>query len=128
MPDLESDTRSLLDPKRNPAFEFSAIQPFVVYCGGSAVGRIVGIINRKANERWQTRNVRFALIEFVDDRRVSAALLQAVAEWGRSLGMVPLAHLRQRAAPRPEESVEPQRAADDARGGPVCLHGHRAGS
>lgn len=87
VPDLESDTRSLLDPKRNPAFEFSAIQPFVAYCGGSAVGRIVGIINRKANERWQTRNVRFALIEFVDDRRVSAALLQAVAEWGRSLGM-----------------------------------------
>ena len=87
VPDLESDTRSLLDPKRNPAFEFSAIQPFVAYCGGSAVGRIVGIINRKANERWQTRNVRFALIEFVDDRRVSAALLQAVADWGRSLGM-----------------------------------------
>lgn len=87
VPDLESDTRSLLDPKRNPAFEFSAIQPFLAYCGGSAVGRIVGIINRKANERWQTRNVRFALIEFVDDRRVSAALLQAVAEWGRSLGM-----------------------------------------
>ena len=87
VPDLDSDTRSLLDPKRNPAFEFSAIQPFVAYCGGSAVGRIVGIINRKANERWQTRNVRFALIEFVDDRRVSAALLQAVAEWGRSLGM-----------------------------------------
>lgn len=87
VPDLESDTRSLLAPKRNPAFEFSAIQPFVAYCGGSAVGRIVGIINRKANERWQTCNVRFALIEFVDDRRVSAALLQAVAEWGRSLGM-----------------------------------------
>lgn len=87
VPDLESDTRSLLDPKGNPAFEFSAIQPFLAYCGGSAVGRIVGIINRKANERWQTRNVRFALIEFVDDRRVSAALLQAVAEWGRSLGM-----------------------------------------
>ena len=87
VPDLESDTRSLLDPKRNPAFEFSAIQPFLAYCGGSAVGRIVGIINRKANERWQTRNVRFSLIEFVDDRRVSAALLQAVAEWGRSLGM-----------------------------------------
>lgn len=87
VPDLESDTRSLLDPKGNPAFEFSAIQPFLAYCGGSAVGRIVGIINRKANERWQTRNVRFALIEFVDDRRVSAALLQAVADWGRSLGM-----------------------------------------
>jgi len=47
----------------------------------------VGIINRKANERWQTRNVRFSLIEMIDDTKVSAALIDAVARWGRSFGM-----------------------------------------
>ena len=51
------------------------------------MGRIVGIINRKTNERWQTRNVRFSLIEFVDDLAVSAALVNAVAAWGLPYGM-----------------------------------------
>ena len=87
VPDLESDIREQLDPKRNPAFEFSDVQPFVAYREGKAVGRIVGIINRKANERWQRSNVRFSLIEFVDDAAVSAALIDAVATWGRSFGM-----------------------------------------
>ena len=31
VPDLESDIREQLDPKRNPAFEFSDVQPFVAY-------------------------------------------------------------------------------------------------
>ena len=93
VPDLESSICELFDPQKNPAFEFSHIQPFVAYSLGddqsakTPVGRIVGIINRKANERWQTRHVRFALIEFVDDEEVSRALLDAVAQWGRSFGM-----------------------------------------
>lgn len=87
VPDLESDIRDLLNPKRNPAFEFSDIQPFVAYRHKEPVGRIVGIINRKANERWKTRNVRFSLIEFIDDQEVSAALIDAVASWGKSFGM-----------------------------------------
>ena len=93
VPDLESSICELFDPQKNPAFEFSHIQPFVAYSLGddqsakTPVGRIVGVINRKANERWQTRHVRFALIEFVDDEEVSRALVDAVAQWGRSFGM-----------------------------------------
>ena len=93
VPDLESSICELFDPQKNPAFEFSHIQPFVAYSLGddqsakTPVGRIVGIINRKANERWQTRHVRFALIEFVDDQEVSRALVDAVAQWVLSFGM-----------------------------------------
>ncbi len=87
VPDLESDIRNLINPWKNPAYEFSYIQPFVAYRNEVPVGRIVGIINRKANERWQTRNVRFSLIEMIDDADVSAALLDTVACWGRSFGM-----------------------------------------
>lgn len=87
VPDLESDIRDLFDQRKNPAYGFSLIQPFVAYLDGVAVGRIVGIINRKANEKWQTRNVRFSLIEFIDDLRVSKALIDAVSEWGQSQGM-----------------------------------------
>ena len=86
VPDLESDTRNLLSPK-SPAFEFSHIQPFLAYKDSVPVGRIVGIINRKANKAWQTNKVRFSMIEFIDDKDVSAALLDAVTQWGRALGM-----------------------------------------
>ena len=87
VPDLESDIRDLFDRHKNPAYEFSEIQPFVAYRHEIAVGRIVGIINHKANEKWQKRNVRFSMIEFIDDLNVSKALIEAVSQWGRSQGM-----------------------------------------
>jgi ribosomal protein S18 acetylase RimI-like enzyme len=87
VPDLEGEIRNLFNQKKNPASGFSQIQPFVAYRDGVCVGRIVGIINRKANERWKTRNVRFSMIEFVDDPDVSKALIEAVSQWGQSLGM-----------------------------------------
>ena len=87
VPDMEKDIRQLFSTTANPGLEFSDIQPFVAYRDGEAVGRIVGIVNRKANEKWNVRNVRFSLIEFVDDLEVSRALTEAVAQWGASLGM-----------------------------------------
>ena len=88
VPDLESDIRETFDPEKNAALEFSDIQAFMAYDEtGTPVGRIAGIINHRANEKWHTRNVRFGFIEFVDDEAVSAALLDAVARWGKERGM-----------------------------------------
>jgi len=87
VPDFESDVRDLFDRRKNPAHEFSEIQPFVAYRNDVCIGRIVGIINRKANKKWQTQNVRFSMIEFIDDPNVSKALIEAVSEWGLSKGM-----------------------------------------
>ena len=88
VPDLESDIRETFDPEKNAALEFSDIQAFMAYDEtGTPVGRIAGIINHRANEKCHTRNVRFGFIEFVDDEAVSAALLDAVARWGKERGM-----------------------------------------
>ena len=88
VPDLERDVRNWFDPKHNPGLQHSEVAPFVAYDEkGEPVGRIVGIINRKANEIWKGSCVRFGWIEFVDDADVSAALLKAVEDWGRSKGM-----------------------------------------
>lgn len=88
VPDLEMDVRETFDPKTNAGLEFSDIQPFIAYDDtGKTVGRIAGIINHRANEKWHTRNVRFGFIEFVDDLKVSAALLGAVESWGKERGM-----------------------------------------
>ena len=88
VPDLDMDVRGTFDRHKNAGLDNSDMQPFVAYDGaGKPVGRIAGIINRRANEKWHTRNVRFGLIEFVDDADVAAALLGAVEDWGRSQGM-----------------------------------------
>ena len=80
VPDLESDVCGLFSIKTNPGLEFSDIQPFVAYQDHQVVGRIVGIVNRKANEKWKTNNVLFSMIEFVDDMNVSKALIEAGAD------------------------------------------------
>ena len=87
VPELESDIRALFSRKTNPGLEFSNIQPFVAYRNNVPVGRIVGIINRRANKKWNVKSVRFAMLEFIDDLTVSKALLDTVVQWGKALGM-----------------------------------------
>lgn len=87
VPDLEFDLRDTFDPKKNPGLEFSEIIPFIALDGDKIVGRIAGIINHNANKKWNVKNVRFSLIDFIDDRNVSKALLDAVEKWGKENGM-----------------------------------------
>ncbi len=87
VPDWQSDIIDLFDIKKNPGLEFSDIQAFVAYREGVPVGRILGIINHKANDHWKVKNVRFSMIEFIDDENVSKALLDAVIKWGFERGM-----------------------------------------
>ena len=87
VPDLESSIRDSFDPKKNPGLEFSEVLTLVAYRDGKTVGRVMGIINYKANDTWKTQSVRFGYIDFIDDIEVSRALLQAVEQWGKSKGM-----------------------------------------
>ncbi|WP_102406793.1 N-acetyltransferase [Parabacteroides bouchesdurhonensis] len=88
VPDLEMDVRDTFNPHKNAGLECSVVQPFIAYDdAGKPVGRIAGIINRRANEKWGTKNVRFGFIEFIDNMEVSAALLEAVEQWGKEQNM-----------------------------------------
>lgn len=87
VPDLYDDMLATFSPKKNAAFEFCDAQYFLALRDGKIVGRVAAIINRRANETWHKRTVRFGWIDFVDDLEVSRALLDAVKAWGRSQGM-----------------------------------------
>ena len=87
VPDLYEDMLNTLDSKRNPAFEFCEAEYFLAMRDGEIVGRVAAIINRRANEKWGIRAVRFGWIDFIDDEEVSKALLDTVEQWGRSRGM-----------------------------------------
>lgn len=87
VPDLNSDVYNTFNPKKNSALRFVKVQAFLAWRGEDVVGRIVGIINPIANQKWGTKNVRFGFIDFVDDQDVSSALIKAVEEWGAAQGM-----------------------------------------
>ncbi|MCD8029452.1 MAG: N-acetyltransferase [Bacteroides sp.] len=87
VPDLYDDMLATFNKKRNAAFEFCEAEYFLAYRDGKLVGRVAAIINHKANEVWNKKEVRFGWIDFIDDPEVSEALLKTVEEWGKSKGM-----------------------------------------
>lgn len=87
VPDLDIDIRNFFNPKENHSLRYAEVQPFVAYKDNQCVGRITGIVSYKSNNTWQKKIVRFTHIEFIDDREVSKALLDAVSTWGADLGM-----------------------------------------
>lgn len=86
-PPLFFDEMNCFNPDKNPALEVCDFQLFMAYRDGKPVGRIAGIINRRANEHWHVKKVRFGWFDFIDDMEVSKALLDKVAEWGKQHGM-----------------------------------------
>ncbi len=72
---------------KNPAYEYCDAKFWLAYKDGKLAGRIVGIINRRYIEKWKNRYVRFGWIDFIDDKEVSGALLNAVITWGKEQGM-----------------------------------------
>ena len=87
VPNLFSDDMNTLSKERNAAFDFCEAEYYLAYKEGKVVGRVAAIINHKANEKWNRKSVRFGWIDFIDDRAVSKALLQAVEDYGKSKGM-----------------------------------------
>lgn len=87
VPELYTDVRDTLDPNKNAAFEFCEAQPFIALRDGKVVGRIVAIINHKANSVWNKKAVRFGWVDFIDDVEVVDALFATVEQWGRERGM-----------------------------------------
>lgn len=86
-PHLILDEFNTFDLNHNPAHRVCEQILYLAYREGKIVGRIAGIINHAANEKWGVRHVRFGWIDFIDDLEVSKALLDAVAAWGKSKGM-----------------------------------------
>lgn len=86
-PNLYSDELKTLSRDKNAAFDFCEAEYFLALKEGKVVGRVAAIINNKANEKWDKKDVRFGWIDFIDDIEVSKALLKAVEDYGKEKGM-----------------------------------------
>lgn len=87
VPNLHMDEMSTLSRDKNAAFDFCEAEYFLAIKNGKVAGRVAAIINKRANEKWERKSVRFGWIDFIDDTEVSAALLNAVEKWGKERGM-----------------------------------------
>ncbi len=87
VPFLRSEEMNTLRSDRNAAFECCEAAYFLALRDGKVVGRVAAIINHRANQCWNRREVRFGWFDFIDDMAVSRALLETVIQWGRAKGM-----------------------------------------
>ena len=87
VPDLYEDILNTFSPTKNPAFAFCEADYFLAYKDDKLVGRVAAIINKRANETWDKKEVRFGWIDFIDDPEVSEALINAVIKWGKERSM-----------------------------------------
>ncbi len=87
VPNIFVDEMMTLDPLKNPMGKYSKSRKFLAYKDGKLAGRVMAIINEIANRDWNHQEVRFGWIDFIDDREVSRALIDAVIAFGKENGM-----------------------------------------
>jgi GNAT superfamily N-acetyltransferase len=86
VPPLLSLRHSLLDKKKNPAWEYLEGDYFVAYRGATPVGTIAAFINHNHNKFWKENIGFFGFFECFDDQEAATALLKTAAEYVKSLG------------------------------------------
>lgn len=87
VPALVFDETNTLDPSKNPGSAFCKSELYLAYKDDQLVGRVAAIVNEKANEQWEHKEVRFGWFDFIDDPEVSKALIDKVTDFGRKFGM-----------------------------------------
>ena len=87
VPPMYGDEIETFDPKKNPSFELGEAELYLAYRDNEVVGRVAAVINYKANERWNKKEVRFGWFDVIDDQTVTEALLDKVIEYGKARGM-----------------------------------------
>ncbi len=85
IPNTYDDDLNDWDPNKNPAFEYCDARCWLAYKDGKLVGRIGAIYNKRANEKWNTKRLRFSQVDFTDDDEVVNALFKTVEDWAKEL-------------------------------------------
>lgn len=84
VPPLIDDEKNIWDPRKNPALSYSDYELFLAYKGKRIVGRIAVMINHKEKEELGIRKVRFGWLDFIDDEKVSKALVQQAIDYAKA--------------------------------------------
>lgn len=83
VPPLISDEKKIWNERENPALQYSEAKLFLAMQDQRVVGRIAAIINHKEVQELGVRKVRFGWVDFIDDEKVSKALIQEVVNFAK---------------------------------------------
>ncbi len=83
VPPIISQELKTFDKEKNPVFKDAEATFFLAYKNGVIVGRVAAIINWLEVSNQNQKKMRFGWFDFVDDKEVSKALLEAVAKIGK---------------------------------------------
>ena len=86
VPPIYMDEKKLFNPDF-AHYETCEVVFYNAYINGKIAGRIAGILQKAANEKWGEKRVRFNRFDTINDRRVAKALLDKVEEWAKNKGM-----------------------------------------
>lgn len=87
IPPIYMDERRFFNPRKNRAFTYSDTLLLLAYEDNKAVGRIMGIINRRYNEFRKEKHARFGFLECRENQGVAHRLLSRVEQWALGRGM-----------------------------------------
>ncbi len=83
VPSLINDEIKIWSTKENPALQYSEAKQFLAYKNNKVVGRIALMINHKEERELGIKKVRFGWIDFIDDEKVSQALIGKAVEYAK---------------------------------------------
>lgn len=86
VPPIYMDDWEFFNPKKNKSFSSCDTILLLAWREKKVIGRIMGIIHRKYNEKHQENKARFAFFETWNDQEVANALIQAIENWAREKG------------------------------------------
>lgn len=87
VPQMHSDIKLTFDRKKNGAYEYCDSLIILAYKEDKVVGRLVGIINYKYNEKVNEKHLRFTHFDVIDDFEVTKEMFEYIGRWGKEKGM-----------------------------------------
>lgn len=87
VPPIINEEKDIWNPTLNPALQYSEAQQFLAFKNSQIVGRIAVIINHKESQELGIHKVRFGWLDFIDDEKVSSALINVAIEFAEKNGI-----------------------------------------
>lgn len=87
VPPLRQNQKELVGFARHPFYDDAQAQAFLATRDGEVCGRVLALVNRAHNRRYDEKRGFFGFFEATDDRAVGDALFDAACRWLREQGM-----------------------------------------
>ena len=86
VPPIYKNVINSLDSRKNDTWDFCSGKLYLTHNGDSITGRILVLINHRANEFLKKKEARFGYFDSINNSDVASTLLGKAEEWARSKG------------------------------------------